>query len=54
MSIDSASDITGLLKIGRIVALTIATMRDALEPGMTTAELDAIGERFLLQNVARS
>ena len=54
MSIENASDITGLMKIGRIVGLAIAAMRDALEPGMTTAELDAIGERFLLQNGARS
>jgi methionyl aminopeptidase len=54
MSIESADDIKGLLKIGRIVGLAILAMRDALEPGMTTAELDAIGEKFLKQNGARS
>ena len=54
MSIESADDIKGLLKIGRIVGLAILAMRDALEPGMTTAELDKIGERFLHQNGARS
>jgi methionyl aminopeptidase len=54
MSIDSASDVQGLLRIGKIVALTIQTMRDALQPGMTTAHLDSIGERFLRDNGARS
>jgi methionyl aminopeptidase len=54
MSIDSASDVQGLLRIGKIVALTIQTMRDALQPGMTTAYLDSIGERFLRDNGARS
>ena len=54
MSIESANDITGLLRIGLIVALTIQQMRDALEPGMTTADLDAIGARFLHENGARS
>ena len=54
MSIESANDIEGLLRIGRIVGLAIRAMRDALEPGVTTAELDAIGERFLIEHGARS
>ncbi|MEP7292643.1 MAG: type I methionyl aminopeptidase [Chloroflexota bacterium] len=54
MSIESERDIEGLLRIGRIVGLAIQTMREALEPGMTTAELDGVGERFLLSNGARS
>ncbi len=54
MSIESEKDITGLLRIGRIVGMAIQAMRDALEPGMTTADLDAVGERFLKQNGARS
>ncbi len=54
MSIESPDDITGLLRIGRIVGLAIQAMRDALEPGMTTADLDAVGERFLRENGARS
>ena len=54
MSIESANDITALMRIGRIVGLAIQAMRDALEPGMTTAELDAIGEKFLHDNGARS
>ena len=54
MSIKSANDIAGLLQIGRIVGLAIRAMRDALEPGMTTAELDAVGARFLHEHGARS
>jgi methionyl aminopeptidase len=54
MSIESPDDITGLMKIGRIVGQTIAAMRDALEPGMTTAELDAFGEKVLGDLGARS
>lgn len=54
MSIESPEDIQGLLRIGRIVGLAIRAMRDALEPGISTAELDAIGERFLKENGARS
>lgn len=54
MTVESERDIEGLLRIGRIVGLTIQTMREALEPGMTTGELDAIGERYLKANGARS
>ena len=54
MSIESANDIAGLLRIGRIVGLAIRAMHDALEPGISTAELDAIGARFLRENGARS
>jgi methionyl aminopeptidase len=54
MSIDSEKDLMGLLKIGRIVGMTLQTMREALRPGMTTAELDEIGAKYLKQNGARS
>lgn len=54
MSITGPDDLAGLLKIGRIVGLTIQTMADAMKPGMTTAELDAIGAEFLAKNGARS
>lgn len=54
MTAESEKDIEGLLKIGRIVGLAIQAMREALEPGMTTAELDAIGEKVLRQHGARS
>ena len=54
MSIDNEKDILGLMKIGRIVTLTMHHMAEAMEPGMTTAELDAIGAKFLEEHGARS
>ena len=54
MSIDSEKDLTGLMKIGRIVAMAMRHMQEQMEPGMTTAELDAIGADFLKQHGARS
>jgi methionyl aminopeptidase len=54
MSIDSEKDLLGLMRIGKIVGLAIQHMRECMEPGMTTAELDAIGGEFLKQNGARS
>src|SRR5690606_25914646 len=43
-----------LRRIGRLVADCLQLMGRSLEPGMTTAELDAIGERFLAAHGARS
>ncbi|MFN8531444.1 MAG: type I methionyl aminopeptidase [Anaerolineae bacterium] len=54
MSIDSPSDVQGLLRIGRVVGLAIKAMREAMRPGMTTLELDAIGAAVLRQYGARS
>jgi methionyl aminopeptidase len=54
MSIDSEKDLAGLMKIGQIVALAVRHMQEQMEPGMTTAELDAIGADFLKQHGARS
>jgi methionyl aminopeptidase len=47
MTIDSQKDIDGLMEIGKIVALTISEMKRYTRIGMTTKELDDIGERFL-------
>jgi methionine aminopeptidase len=46
MTISSESDLAGMQRVGKLVARTIAHMRAELRPGMTTAELDGIGERF--------
>lgn len=54
MSIESQSDIVALQRIGRIVSLILHKMLDSIEPGMTTAELDAIGARLLAEFGARS
>lgn len=53
MTIESRDDIVGLQRVGAIVSRVLARMLDALEPGMTTAELDALGERWLAEAGAR-
>lgn len=54
MTIDSEDDVAALRKIGGIVARVLQQMLDAAEPGMTTAELDALGESLLEKHGARS
>lgn len=54
MSINSEKDLECLRKIGRIVARCLQHMSSKLEPGITTAELDAIGGAFLAAHGARS
>lgn len=43
MTITKAEELEGLKQIGRIVANTMHAMAKAMEPGMTTQELDQIG-----------
>lgn len=47
MTIGSEQDLAGLRRIGRIVAATLQAMRQAIAPGMTGRELDALGRRLL-------
>jgi len=54
MTIESDDDVVALKRIGRIVSHVLHTMLDAAEPGMSTRELDAIGDRLLAQHGARS
>jgi methionyl aminopeptidase len=54
MTIESDTDLEGLRRIGRIVAQVLHDMLDAIEPGMTTAELDALGAQWLAGHGARS
>jgi methionyl aminopeptidase len=54
MTISNEDDLAKLQEIGRIVANTLEAMAAALEPGMTTAELDTIGRRLLEKAGARS
>jgi len=54
MTIESQADVEALQRIGRIVAMVLQRMLDALEPGMTTRELDALGARWLQEQGARS
>ncbi|MFC5404438.1 type I methionyl aminopeptidase [Cohnella soli] len=54
MTIQTQHDIDQLMKIGKIVALTIETMKNSARPGMTTRELDAVGQRVLEEHGAVS
>lgn len=54
MTVSNDDDLNKLQEIGRIVANTLEAMAAALEPGMTTAELDLIGRRLLEKAGARS
>lgn len=54
MTIESDKDMAGLLRIGKIVGLTLKKMQAACRPGITTGELDAIGAAFLKAEGARS
>ena len=54
MTVESQHDIDGILKTGRIVAHVRDAMLKAIAPGMTTAELDAIGAELLNRFGARS
>ncbi len=54
MTITQESELDGLKAIGLIVANTLQAMRRAMEPGMTTRELDAIGRAFLEREGAQS
>lgn len=54
MTIQNEQELMGLMKIGRIVGLTLRHMIEHARVGMTTAELDAIGAAFLEKHGARS
>lgn len=54
MTITSEEELDRLKAIGRICAITRDTMAAALEPGMTTKELDDIGRKVLDEHGARS
>lgn len=54
MTIESQQDVSALQRVGRVVSLVLQRMLDAIEPGMTTAELDALGARWLAEHGAQS
>lgn len=54
MTIESDRDLTGMRRVGRIVALALREMKEKLEPGMTTGELDGIGAAIFEEHGARS
>src|SRR5579863_1829574 len=54
MSIRNQAQLEKLRAIGKIVRRTLDTVAAAVRPGITTAELDAIGARVLAENGAES
>jgi methionyl aminopeptidase len=54
MTIETQADVDALHRIGHIVATTLKTLLDALEPGMTTLEVDRLGRSLLERQGARS
>jgi methionyl aminopeptidase len=54
MSVDTPEELEGLQRVGRVVAETIAAVREAAVPGVTTAELDAIAQAVFERHGARS
>lgn len=54
MTVENQQDVDGILNAGRIVARVRDAMLAAIEPGMTTAELDQLGAALLDQYGARS
>ncbi len=54
MTVENQRDVDGVLAAGRVVSKVLDAMLDAMEPGMTTAELDALGADLLARYGARS
>ena len=54
MTVESEKDLQGLRRVGRVVALARDEMRRAVEPGMSTGELDRIGAGVFGRYGARS
>ncbi|PVM93192.1 type I methionyl aminopeptidase [Caulobacter radicis] len=54
MTIDNEDQLDKLRAVGALVARTLTAMGAALEPGMTTRELDGIGRALLEKDGARS
>ena len=54
MTIENEADLEGLRMIGRIVGQVLQQMIEQTDPGMTTLELDQLGEQLLAAAGARS
>jgi methionyl aminopeptidase len=54
VTIESNGDLAGMRAVGRLVGLALREMKNALRPGMTTAQLDDVGAAFLRRHGARS
>ena len=54
MTVHTAEELEGLKAAGRVVSSILRRMCRAAEPGMTTAELDALGAKWLAESDAES
>ncbi|MEO5987551.1 MAG: type I methionyl aminopeptidase [Candidatus Eisenbacteria bacterium] len=54
MRIETEDDLQGMRAAGRVVRLALEAMRIAVEPGINTAQLDALGARVFTQHGAKS
>lgn len=54
MTVENELDVEGLKAAGRVVSAVLARMLRAVEPGMTTRELDELGAGWLGEHGARS
>ncbi len=54
VSIETEEELAALQATGRVVAEALRAMRRAVRPGVTTAELDAVGAKVLRRAGARS
>ena len=54
MTVDTEEDLQGLRAVGEVVATVLRRMLDAIQPGMTTRELDEMGARWLDEFGAKS
>src|SRR6202795_82729 len=54
MTIDNQEDLDALIRAGRVVAEARQAMVDAVSPGTTTGELDAVGREVFRRHGARS
>jgi methionyl aminopeptidase len=54
MTITTQHELDGMQRAGRVVAETLNTLRAALEPGVTPAELDALASQVFTRHGARS
>jgi methionyl aminopeptidase len=54
MTIATERDLSGLFKIGKIVAITLQEMKTAVKAGVTTGDLDTLAKAILKKHGARS
>lgn len=54
MSVSDKNDLIGLQNVGRVVSQILYEMKKSVRPGMTTKELDYIGEKLFKMHGARS